>query len=446
MKTENQNKPSEANLTGIAARETAVRVLMAVSLKNRPLEIAFDDMASEAKLDSRDRAFALNIVMLSLRRYGSLNYIASKLLDRGLPQNATWTKAAIVIGLAQILFMRAADFAAAHQMVELIKRLPGKEKGFSGLVNAVLRRAVREKDKLLDIIDNDPNQDLPKWLRDRWTKTYGADATKKLAMALRNEPMLDISVKNPAEIEAIAESIDAQAMPTGSLRRSFTDVKKLEGYDEGKWWVQDLSASLPAKLFPDLKGKHVLDMCAAPGGKTMQLGSLGANVTAIDRSKNRLRRLQDNLDRTKLSADIFTADAASYSPKKPVDHILLDAPCSATGTYRRNPDLMIHKSPEDIQKLSSLQARILNHAYSLLPVGGTLIYCVCSIEAEEGIEQINHFLSENPTAERHIITAEDVDGIEEIVTQDGDILCLPHHVADIGGMDGFYISRLTKCK
>lgn len=433
-------------LTGMAARETAVRVLMAVTLKNRPLDLAFDDMAGSAKLDTRDRAFAMHIVMLALRRHGSLNHIMNTLLDRGLPQNATWTKAAIVIGLAQILFMRTADFASAHQMVELVKNLPGKESGFSGLVNALLRRAGREKEALLKSLNNNPMVDIPLWLRKRWIVIYGEGVTQKLAHALQNEPMLDISLKDTDTQLEYANKLEADVLPTGSLRHAFTDIKTLAGYENGDWWIQDLSASLPAKLFPDIKGKHVLDLCAAPGGKTLQLASAGADVTAIDRSKNRLKRLQENLTRTNLTAEVVTADASSYEPSKPVDHILLDAPCSATGTYRRNPDVMLHKTANDIEKLAGLQCRILDHAFGLLPVGGTLIYCVCSIEADEGIDQINNFLQHTPTASRQTITDDELDGLHEIITPEGDILCLPHYLQNTGGMDGFYISRLTKVK
>jgi 16S rRNA (cytosine967-C5)-methyltransferase len=446
MKSENQHNMSDTSPNGIAARETAVRVLMAVTLKNRPLDLTFDDMASTANLDSRDRAFTMHMVMLTLRRYGSLNHILDMMLDRGLPQNATWTKAAILIGLAQILFMRTADFASAHQMVELVKNLPGKEKGFAGLVNAVLRRAGREKASLLKTLDRNPLLDIPDWLRGRWVSAYGQDTAEQLAIALHSEPMLDISLKNADMATDYATRLEANILPTGSLRRPFADVKSLNGYEDGEWWIQDISASLPAKLFPDLEGKHILDMCAAPGGKTLQLASLSAVVTAIDRSKNRLKRLIENLKRTGLKAEVMTADASTFIPQRSVDHILLDAPCSATGTYRRNPDVMLHKTADDIQKLAKLQSRILEHAFSLLPPEGTLIYCVCSIEPDEGIDQINLFLKDNPKARRLPVTPEETDGLGEIITENGDILCLPHFLKEQGGMDGFYISRLTKQK
>jgi len=430
--------------TGLASREVAVRVFMAVTLKNRPLDITFDELAAEAKLDARDRAFARTLVMLGMRRLGSLNKLMGHLLDRGLPKNATWTKSAIMLGLAQILLMRAADFASANLMVELVKTLDGKEKGFAGLVNAVLRRAVREKDKLLNRLNADPMDDIPDWLRRRWRETYSASTASKLALALRTEPTLDLTLASGEDKAEWAEKLEAQAMPNGSLRRALADVKALNGYEDGKWWVQDLAASLPATLFGDITGKHVLDLCAAPGGKTLQLASQGAIVTALDRSKNRLNRLRNNLDRMGLEASIEVGDATKHEPTTPVDHILLDAPCSATGTYRRNPDVLIHKSDDDIAKLASLQERILKKAFSYLPVGGILIYCTCSLESDEGVVQIDEFLAGEKAAKRQPISADEVGNIKEIITEKGDVLCLPMILKEEGGMDGFYVARITR--
>jgi len=340
--------------------------------------------------------------------------------------------------------MRAADFASANLMVELVKTLDGKEKGFAGLVNAVLRRAVREKDKLLNRLNADPMDDIPDWLRRRWRETYSASTASKLALALRTEPTLDLTLASGEDKAEWAEKLEAQAMPNGSLRRALADVKALNGYEDGKWWVQDLAASLPATLFGDITGKHVLDLCAAPGGKTLQLASRGAIVTALDRSKNRLNRLRNNLDRMGLEASIEVGDATKHEPTTPVDHILLDAPCSATGTYRRNPDVLIHKSDDDIAKLASLQERILKKAFSYLPVGGILIYCTCSLESDEGVDQIDGFLAGEKAAKRQPISANEVGNTEEIITEKGDILCLPMFLKEEGGMDGFYVARIIR--
>jgi len=436
---------NEKNTNGLKARETAVRTLMAVTLKNRPFDVALDDMAGQAGLSTRDRAFVLNLLMLCLRRYGSLKALLSTLLNQGLPKNATWTEAALLTGLAQILLMRTADYAAVNETVTLIKNLPGKEQGFSGLVNAILRRASREQDKLIAKLNKWPAKDLPKWIYDSWANAYGKETASAVALSLQQTPPLDISLKPGLDKAEWAEKLEASVTETGTLRRTVCDVTALTGYDDGHWWIQDMAAAIPATLLGDITGKHVLDLCAAPGGKTMQLAAAGAAVTSVDRNKNRLKRLVANLERTGLSADVINGDAARYiANAAPIDHILLDAPCSATGTLRRNPDVIWTKSAEDVQKLASLQARILDHAFNLLPVGGTLIYCVCSLEPAEGIDQIKTFLERTPSAKRLEIQGDDVGGLTELITAEGDLLCLPFLLADKGGMDGFFAARFTK--
>ncbi len=419
-----------------------MRTLMAVTLKGRPFDVALDDITSE--LDGRDRAFVMQLVMLCLRRLGSLRVLMRTLIDRGLPRNATWTDAALLTGLAQILFMRTADHAAVNETVTMVKNLSGKERGFSGLVNAVLRRAVRERDALVAKLDAMPDADLPDWLQQSWSKAYGPAVMQDIARCLQTAPPLDITLAVGQDADTWAEALAATVMPNGSLRRALTDVAELPGYTDGTWWIQDMAASLPVMLLGDVSGKHVLDMCAAPGGKTMQLVSRGATVTAIDRNRNRLKRLHANLARTGLKADVHVADAATFTPKTPVDHILLDAPCSATGTLRRNPDVIWTKAPEDVEKLATLQARILDHAFALLPTGGTLVYCVCSLERAEGKDQIDAFLSRHKNAKRAGISADDLGGMDALVTPEGDMRCLPSMMSDAGGMDGFFAARITK--
>jgi len=436
---------SKQNLkSGLKAREVAVRTLMAVTLKNRPFDVALDDIAGQANLSPRDRAFVLNLVMVCLRRNGSLKGLLASLLQTGLPKTATWTEAALITGLAQVLLMRTADYAVVNETVTLVKNLEGKEAGFAGLVNAVLRRASRECDKLTTKLNKWPAQDLPKWLFDSWADAYGKDNATKIARTLQNTPPLDISLKPGLDPTEWAKKLDAEITPTGTLRRAVGDVTALPGYGEGHWWVQDFAAAIPAKLLGDIKGKHVLDFCAAPGGKTMQLAAAGATVTAVDRNKNRLKRLEANLERTKLEADIVNADAARYTANHAVDHILLDAPCSATGTLRRNPDVIWTKTADDVQTLAAVQSRILDRAFSILPIGGTLVYCVCSLEPSEGINQIEAFLKRTSAAKRMEIQAHEVGGILDLVTSEGDLLCLPSMLADQGGMDGFFAARLTK--
>lgn len=427
-----------------SARNVAVRTFMAVTLKKRPLDLTIGELSNEASLSRRDRAFAYNLVMTSLRMNGGLSRILSRLLKSGLPQNATWTKAALITGLAQVLLFRTSDHAAVNETVELIKALNGKEKGFAGLVNAVMRRAVRERDSLTEKLSKSPENNLPDWIKHSWTKSYGKAGVAAIGRALEETPPLDISIAQGEDINAWAKKLDAIVLPTGTLRRAQTDVTDLPGYSDGKWWVQDFAAALPATFLGDVSGKHILDMCAAPGGKTMQLAAAGATVTAVDRSAARLKRLSENLARTNLSAEVITADAGNYVPKAAVDAILLDAPCSATGTLRRNPDVLWTKDIKDVEKLANLQARLLRHAFSMLPSGGTLVYCVCSLEHMEGSEQISWFLEQTPNAKRMPLTSKDVGGIQELITSDGDLLCLPGSDAVSGGMDGFYAARIVK--
>jgi len=436
---------SKENLSsGLKAREAAVRTLMAVTLKNRPFDAALDDICGSASLNARDRAFVLNLLMLCLRRHGSLMAVLNSLLQSALPRNATWTEAALLTGLAQILLMRTADYAAVNETVTLIKNLPGKESGFSGLVNAVLRRASREQETLIAKLNARPALDLPKWIFDSWAAAYGKKTATEIATSLQTTPPLDISLKPGVNAEEWAKKLGAEVTPTGTLRREVGDVTAFEGYDAGVWWVQDFAAAIPATLFGDLAGKRVLDLCAAPGGKTMQLAARGAHVTSVDRSKVRLNRLSENLARTGLTAQLFAADASRFAPDTPIDHILLDAPCSATGTLRRNPDVIWTKSPDDVAKLAALQGRILDHAFTLLPVGGMLVYCVCSLEPSEGIEQITSFLAHTPKAKRVGIQPQEVGGLNQLITPNGDLLCLPSIIADKGGMDGFFAVRITK--
>lgn len=434
----------ETNGPTSAARHVAVRTFMAVTLKKRPLDLTLGELSTEAGLSRRDRAFAYNLVMTSLRMNGGLERLLSGLLKSGLPKNATWTNAALITGLAQILLMRTADHAAVNETVELMKALPGKENGFSGLVNAVLRRAVREQGDLTKKLTKAPELYLPDWLRKNWVHTYGKATVAAIGRSLESTPPLDITLAAKEDARHWATALEATVLPTGSLRRSNADVSDLSGYSDGKWWVQDMAAAIPATLLGDVSGKHVLDMCAAPGGKTMQLASAGAHVTAVDRSAARLKRLSENLVRTNLTATVVTADAGNYVPKTAVDHILLDAPCSATGTLRRNPDVLWTKDQKDVEKLVNLQARLLQHAFSMLPVGGKLVYCVCSIEPGEGHDQIDWFLEQTDNAAREPITPDEIGNIGEFLTPSGDLLCLPGMSAIADGTDGFFAARLIK--
>jgi len=255
-----------------------------------------------------------------------------------------------------------------------------------------------------------------------------------------------LSVKENAE--GWAERLGGVLLPTGSIRLvERTAIRDLPGFNEGAWWVQDAAAALPARLLNAKPGERVADLCAAPGGKTAQLAAAGADVLAVDRSAKRLKRLEETLARLGLKASTRAIDAEKLD-EAPFDAILLDAPCSATGTIRRHPDVAWTKSEEDIRKLSGLQTRLLDKAASLLKPGGRLVYCTCSLEAEEGERQAAEFLSRHPEFARQAITADEIGGLAECLTPEGDVRTLPCHLIssehDRGGLDGFFIARFVK--
>ena len=261
------------------------------------------------------------------------------------------------------------------------------------------------------------------------------------------EAPLDITVKSADDRPYWGNTLQASELSTGTLRRMVGgNIREMEGFDDGKWWIQDAAAAIPATLLGDIKDKNVIDMCAAPGGKTLQLAAMGASVTAIDRSAKRLKRLEENLDRMGLKdqVTIEISDAAAWKSIDAPQRILLDAPCSATGTIRRHPDTGYLKSPKDITGLMSIQKRLLTHAGEMLAVGGVLIYCTCSLQKDEGENQIATFLTNNPNFERIAIQPNEIGKYDELINDQGDLRILPYHLSPHGGMDGFFVSRLTR--
>jgi len=316
---------------------------------------------------------------------------------------------------------------------------------YVGLVNAVLRRVAQRGSA--ELADVDPVMlDTPEWLLKRWSHAYGEETARAIAQANRNEPALDLTVK--VDPQAWAPRLHGRALPTGTLRTlAHGAVSLLPGFSEGAWWVQDAAAALPAHLLGDVRGLNVVDLCAAPGGKTAQLALAGAHVTAVDRSPQRLARLRENFTRLGLSAEIIATDVAEWRGG-PFDAVLLDAPCSSTGTIRRHPDIPWLKSEADLAVLTALQQRLLDRAVTLTKPGGTIVYCVCSLEQEEGDAQIEALLAREPHVERRPLQASDVFGRAEFITSAGDLRTLPCHLPDPeprwGGLDGFYAARLLR--
>jgi 16S rRNA (cytosine967-C5)-methyltransferase len=436
--------PSQSEM--LQARRVALHVLQQVFGHRHTLDQALDESKGFAALSQRDRAFVRMLVTTVIRRLGQIDDLIRRALSRpDQPLNPPILEYVLRLGVAQIVFMNIPDHAAVNTSVMLVEAEGhGRIKGF---VNAIMRRVASEGK------DWTTRQDVarlntPEWLLKIWIEDFGLKNAIDIATANLHEAPLDISLKRAVTAEQMAEALDAQILPTGSLRiQGSRMVTELPGFDDGMWWVQDAAAAIPVKLFGDrIEGHTVIDLCAAPGGKTAQLASLGANVIAVDRSAKRLQRLQDNMKRLNLSDRVKTdvADAAVWRTREPVPFILLDAPCSATGTVRRNPDVIWMKTPADIHSLVELQARLLESAVSMLASGGTLIYCTCSLQKEEGEHQIERILETHPELSREAVHIHELGGISEIITPRGDIRILPSHLSAIGGMDGFFISRLRK--
>jgi 16S rRNA (cytosine967-C5)-methyltransferase len=422
------------------ARHVALDLIGAVLGRERPLDEAIDDNPAMAKLSLRDRAFARLLVATVLRRLGQIDALIAHCLANPLPPRAAQVHDVLRLGIAQLLFLHTPPHAAVATSVDL-----AQNRGFpahKGLVNAVLRRlSVEGAERVAE--HDAPALNTPSWLWQSWTRHYGENVTRAIATAHLREAPLDLTLR--ANASDWCESLAATTLPTGTLRRAGGGaVSTLPGYAEGAWWVQDAAAALPARLFGDVAGLQVVDLCAAPGGKTAQLASSGAFVTAIDRSSRRLDRLIANLKRLSLPAAAIAADALSWRPEHPVDAVLLDAPCSATGAIRRHPDVPHLKRPADIARLATIQERLLKAAVEMLRPGGMLVYCTCSLEPEEGPQRIDALLQTGAPVERRPIAASEIDMPAEWLTADGDLRTLPFHLAEYDGIDGFYAARLVK--
>jgi 16S rRNA (cytosine967-C5)-methyltransferase len=435
----------QPEVPGLAARRIAADILDGVLRRRIALDEQLSGKAAHPgliALADRDRALMRRLVATVLRRLGTLRALLAGFLEKGFPTEAPRTETILLIGAAQILWLEVPDHAAVDLSVRLAQA-DRRAARYAGLINAVLRRVAQSRETKLP---PRVTRDTPEWLVKRWTKTFGADTARAIAEANGHEPALDLTVKQDAQ--SWAEHLRGRVMPTGTVRTiAHGAISLLPGFSEGAWWVQDAAASIPARLLGDVRGLAVADLCAAPGGKTAQLAFAGARVTAIDRSAARLTRLRENLTRLSLQAETITADVLEWQGG-PFDAVLLDAPCSSTGTIRRHPDVPWLKSESDLAVLMSLQQRLLDRAVDLLKPGALLVYCVCSLEPEEGVNQIAALLARNSGVARKPITAQEAFGHAELVTADGDLRTLPLHLSDPdprwGGLDGFYAARLVK--
>lgn len=429
----------------LSARAMALDLLDKVLNQKQPLDSVLDLHEGFKALPSRDKGFCRMAVSTTLRRLGQIDLIIRACEDK--PGGAETNRVVhniLRLGAAQILFMNVPDHAAVDTSVRLIEaQNMERQKGF---VNAILRNIARNGRALLERQD-ETRLNTPEWLLKIWIEDFGLKTAAQIAQANLAEAPLDITIKDKTSLQYWAGVLQATVLPTGTLRRvAGGAVWELPGYDDGMWWVQDAAAAIPGLLFGNIDGQSVVDLCAAPGGKTAQLLSMGAHVTAIDRSAQRLKRLEDNLRRLRLEGniDVQASDAGRWQPKTPPAYILLDAPCTATGTIRRHPDVLHLKSPADMDRLITTQYELLCHAFEILAPRGILVYCTCSLQKAEGEYQIERFISEHPNAMKLAIAPEEIGGMEELLTETGDVRILPSHRATSGGMDGFYIARITK--
>jgi 16S rRNA (cytosine967-C5)-methyltransferase len=426
------------NAAGVPARSAAVKILGEVLRKRRPLDVAQADVLAKSALEARDAGFARAIAGETMRRFGQLDTLIRAFVPKAPPPHkAGPTLEILLAGACELLFLDVAPHAA----VDAANRLAAadnKAVHFKSLINAVLRRASREGKDALATQDA-PRVNTPDWLWQSWCAAYGESTARAIAEAHMKEPPTDFVLKPDITPPEGAEQFFANVW----RRKETSRVDLLEGYGEGGWWVQDFAAALPAQLLGDVKGARVLDLCAAPGGKTLQLAAMGAQVTAVEREAGRMARLRENLARAKLEAELIEADMRDVEIP-PAPFVLLDAPCSATGTIRRHPELPWIKSASDVQMTAQTAGELLDHAASLTAPGGTLIFAVCSLEAEESSEQIADFLARDGNFARKPIARDEIFGLTRSINADGDLRTLPCHLAERGGMDGFYAARLVR--
>jgi 16S rRNA (cytosine967-C5)-methyltransferase len=429
---------------GLLAREAAVRLVNAVVNQGHSLDGAIAKEFQRSQLEPRDRGLARLIAATVLRRFGQLDALLNSYLEKPLPKKQGTLWPILLSGAAQLLFLDTPPHAAVGLAVEQARRDRNAAR-YDKLVNALLRRVTREGAATLAAQDA-VALNIPAWLMQRWSNAFGADAARRIAAASLIEAPLDITVK--ADPEAWTEKLGGTLLPTGTVRIAAGGrVEALPGFDEGAWWIQDAAAALPARLLGDVNGKSVADLCAAPGGKTAQLAAAGGQVTSVELAGLRLQRMRSNLERLHLDAKLVEADVSTWAPGRTFDAVLLDAPCTATGTIRRHPDIVRLKRPEDVAALADIQSKLLDNAAALVAPGGTLVYCTCSLESDEGPRQVERFLEHHPRFKRAPIAVGEL-GIEaEWLTADGDLRTLPFHLPgprpELSGMDGFYAARLV---
>jgi 16S rRNA (cytosine967-C5)-methyltransferase len=419
------------DIRGLPARAAALDLLTAALSRRAGLDEGLSHPALAA-LAPRDRAFARALVMAALRHLGPIDAALQSRLKKPPPERIVNV---LRLGVTQLLVLKLPPHAAVGATVDLTAAQKGGA-AFKGLVNAILRGLGREPPPI-----EDPSLLAPPWLAARWRAAYGQADADAIAVLIAAEPATDITPKDAGD--DLAAALEGEMLSGGSVRTGLKgEVSSWPGFADGRWWVQDASAAVPARLLRVRPGETALDLCAAPGGKTLQLAAAGAEVSAVDKSAGRLKRVAENLARTGLRAETIAADAATWKDPRTFDAVLLDAPCSATGTFRRHPDVLWVASPADIPKLAAVQAALLDSAARRVKPGGRLVYCVCSLEPEEGEGQVAAFLARTPGFALDPITPGEGGAPEASLRPDGTLRILPHHLS--GGTDGFFVARMRR--
>jgi len=434
--------PSPVKVEGLGLRSAAVNAISLVLYERRFLEDALADSLADVD-DPRDRAFAHALAATALRRMGQIEAILENYVEQKLRARTGKARVILLCGVAQLLFLETEPHAAISTSVALAAR-DEKAQRLKGLINAVLRNISRDRETILASLPA-TICNLPKWLHTRLRADYGPETAAQIAEAHTSKAALDLTIKDNQASDDLLPL--GNKLPTGTIRLNnpHPAIPDLPGFADGNWWVQDIAASLPVLLLADLSGKTALDMCSAPGGKTMQLCAAGASVTALDVSEFRLSKVSENLTRTSLEANCIAADALEFEADGLFDVILLDAPCSATGTIRRHPDMPYVRGNDEVKLLTALQRQLLRKAAALLKPGGTLIYAVCSLLADEGPKQISAFLHEQDNFTRNPVASGESQIPGEFISKAGDLRTLPHYrIADSVGMDGFFAARMVK--
>ena len=425
------------NKLGVDSRKKSSKILTDVLDKSFSFEDAFQKSINNTKykIRSEDKAFVYMLTSSVLRFLTQIDFTLDKLLKKSIKKLPDNPKMSLRIGLAQLFILKTPKHAAVSTSVDITKSK------WKGLVNAILRQIIREENNYKKVFEDAPK--LPNWLLKRWKKNWPNDYLKIIECIQEINPHIDVAVKR--DIKKWKNKLGADLLPNNILRLNQGGlINEKEGYDQGEWWIQDYSSQIAIKSFSIKKNEEILDLCAAPGGKTAQMLALGAKVLSIDQNKKRIAKFKENMNRLKFKTEIIETDILKFETKKRWNKILLDVPCSSTGIIRKNPDILYSKEEGVINNLISIQKELLQKSWSLLNTGGQLLYCNCSLETEEGELQIKKFLENNPDAKINKISSDGLDDINKSLKKEGWLRILPNDSKKVKNIDGFFIACLKK--